>query len=159
MVAANDYFPNPFVVDRQDRNRHAEQELRILDIRILEAVLIREVSGFRSNIIGVLTFENDVVIGFERHHSYWSVSSSSFLPLEQARALNDRVGNTVRVDGMSRGTDDIDPQGCDNWNVDTRSGLLALVTALRDCFGTETITPVSVRELGEMKLINSAVYG
>lgn len=153
------FFLTSFDVTERGRDDAVQNELLIAGVPALTATFKSEYRPeFRSSIIGVLWFENGEVIIFSRRHSYWSVNSSVHLPFKVAKALNDRMGNIVRVYGMSGGAD-VQRGGCADWDVDAQEGLNALTQVLKDCFGTLHESPPSVTELARMGLINGAIYG
>ncbi|OGL95255.1 hypothetical protein A2348_02965 [Candidatus Uhrbacteria bacterium RIFOXYB12_FULL_58_10] len=153
------FFLTPFDVTERGRDAAAQNELLIAGVPALTTTFKGEHRPeFRSSIVGALWFTNGEVIAFSRSHSYWSVNSSARLPFKVAKALNDRMGSIVRVDGMSGGTN-VQRGGCANWHVDAQEGLNALTQVLKDCFGTLHDSPPSVTELARMGLVNDAIYG
>jgi|GEM_PF-5457888 len=87
-----------------------------------------------SRVVGVVYFASGQEATLNRSWGYWSVHLSEPFPQMPATELNEQWFNTVRVRGMSGGTD-VPVGGVWNYHVDNGDGLAALITALKQHFG------------------------
>ncbi len=89
-------------------------------------------------VIGILRdLRSGQDIVFERLFCYWAVRLRIAVPLDQAKALNDKWGKVVRING-GPGIEGEIWQFCEEgvyyYHVDTQEGLNALVGAIRGAF-------------------------
>ena len=96
---------------------------------------------------------NTIVVGdylgwwFERGWAYW-IATGPGIPYDLAKSLNDRHGDTVRIDGYSGGrdVDELLGFGIGLYHIDTEEGLKAL---------KETLDEVHARFVEMKKVENS----
>jgi len=134
----------------------ATRELLSAQVEVLRVARENERS-VKTEVIGVLQFENGQLAVFERGESWWTVRLLKRMSLDSAEALNEEMrsdgqpwGKLISIDSF-RVVRAPESSGVSSWRVHSLDGLHKLAGTLKEAYGptTKRIDYASVVALGD----------